>query len=128
MASICGHDLPTILIVKQRPENGERTAKLSTDLRNVIYAEVLEGDVVKIATLVRRKKALGLVFVEGKICDPDTVQTAETWVSALMSVAYNGKHCWQTYPMQAKDAFHNRRASAQTAQGASESRWWQGKL
>ncbi|KAG9119579.1 sphinganine kinase lcb4 [Ceratobasidium sp. 392] len=70
--------------------HGVKNMKLSTDLQNVLYAELLPNNVVKIATLARRKRALALVFVEGELRDPDTPQTAEEWISSLMAAAYNG--------------------------------------
>ncbi|KAG8750651.1 sphinganine kinase lcb4 [Ceratobasidium sp. 428] len=71
-------------------ENRVKNMKLSTDLQNVLYAEMLPDNVVKIATLARRKRALALVFIEGKLREPETPQTAEAWISSLMAAAYNG--------------------------------------
>ncbi|KAG9100741.1 sphinganine kinase lcb4 [Ceratobasidium sp. 370] len=71
-------------------ERGVKNMKLSTDLRNVLHAEILPDDVVKVATLARRRKALALVIIEGQLRDPETLQTAEEWVSNLMAAAYNG--------------------------------------
>lgn len=122
-------DLPSKLITTSCLENGERTTRLSTDLRNVLYAELLADNVVKIATLARRKKSLSLVFVEGKLRDPETAQTAEAWMASLMSAAYNGEHyCLILVGPRTKGRFNNRGATSQTAQGIGESCWWQGKL
>ncbi|KAG8708865.1 sphinganine kinase lcb4 [Ceratobasidium sp. 394] len=70
--------------------HGVKNMKLSTNLRNVLYAEMLPDNVVKIATLARRRKALALVFIEGRLRDPETLQTAEAWISGLMAAAYGG--------------------------------------
>ncbi|QRV86091.1 diacylglycerol kinase catalytic domain-containing protein [Ceratobasidium sp. AG-Ba] len=77
----------TVLHINERRV---KNTKLSTDLRNVLYAEMLPDNTVKIATLARRKKSLALVFVTGTLRDPDTPQTAQEWISNLMTTAYNG--------------------------------------
>ncbi|KAG8748700.1 sphinganine kinase lcb4 [Ceratobasidium sp. 414] len=71
-------------------QHGVKNMKLSTDLRNVLYAEVLPDNIIKIATLARRRHALALVFIEGQLRDPETLQTAEEWTSNLMAAAYGG--------------------------------------
>ncbi|CAE6498388.1 unnamed protein product [Rhizoctonia solani] len=76
------------LVVHHIGENGRKTRKLLTSLRNVLYAEVLPENNVKIATLARQKKSHRLVIVEGQLREPDTAETAQAWVDELMGLAY----------------------------------------
>ncbi|KAJ1310405.1 hypothetical protein OPQ81_007143 [Rhizoctonia solani] len=76
------------LTVHHVGENGKKMRKLSTILRNVLYAEILPGNIVKIATLARQKKSYRLVIIEGGIREPDTAETAQAWVDELMNSAY----------------------------------------
>ncbi|CAE6459648.1 unnamed protein product [Rhizoctonia solani] len=76
------------LIVQHVGVNGKKTQKLSTGLKNVLYAEILPGNIVKIATLARQKKSHRLVIIEGEIREPDTTESAQVWVDELMNLAY----------------------------------------
>ncbi|KAH7340253.1 ATP-NAD kinase-like domain-containing protein [Rhizoctonia solani] len=58
------------LVIHHIEGNGKKTQKLSTGLRNVLYAEILPGNIVKIATLARQKKSHRLVIIEGEIREP----------------------------------------------------------
>ncbi|CAE6433423.1 unnamed protein product [Rhizoctonia solani] len=76
------------LVVYHIGEDEKKTPKLSTSLKNVLYAEALPGNIVKIATLASKKKSHRLVIVEGEIHEPDTVESAQVWVNELMGSAY----------------------------------------
>ncbi|GAB1517206.1 sphinganine kinase lcb4 [Rhizoctonia solani] len=79
---------PKELVVHHAGDNGAKTRKLATSLRNVLYAEIASGNILKIATLARQKKSHRLVIVEGQIREPDTGETAQVWVDELMRLAY----------------------------------------
>ncbi|CAE6503488.1 unnamed protein product [Rhizoctonia solani] len=76
------------LVVHHIGKNGKKAPSLLTSLRNVLYAETLPGNIVKIATLARQKKSHKLVTVEAEIHEPDTAETAQVWVDELMGLAY----------------------------------------
>ncbi|QRW26965.1 diacylglycerol kinase catalytic domain-containing protein [Rhizoctonia solani] len=76
------------LVVHHAGDNGAKTRKLATSLKNVLYAEIASGNILKIATLARQKKSHRLVIVEGQIREPDTGETAQVWVDELMRLAY----------------------------------------
>ncbi|CAE6482199.1 unnamed protein product [Rhizoctonia solani] len=76
------------LVVHHAGDNGAKTRKLATSLKNVLYAEIASGNILKIATLARQKKSHRLVIVEGQIREPDTGEAAQAWVDELMRLAY----------------------------------------
>ncbi|CCO26051.1 sphingosine kinase [Rhizoctonia solani AG-1 IB] len=76
------------LVVHHVSDNGTKTRKLATSLKNVLYAEIVSGNILKIATLARQKSSHRLVIVEGEIRGPDTAETAQVWVDELMKSAY----------------------------------------
>ncbi|ELU43894.1 diacylglycerol kinase catalytic domain-containing protein [Rhizoctonia solani AG-1 IA] len=80
---------PKELVVHHAGDNGAKTRKLATSLRNVLYAEIASGNILKIATLARQKKSHRLVIVEGQIREPDTGEAAQAWVDELMRLAYD---------------------------------------